>query len=95
MPRQAAQRSAREALAASRALLQVLPKPNATRPALFQPPKRDVLERHRNMDLMSEDELRAYAVQIGVAKRDAESLSVDRLKVNCHHVLTAFIESMS
>ena len=55
---------------------------------------RDALQRHRNMDLMGEDELRDYAVQIGVQPRDAATLAPDRLKQNCRLVLDAVIEDL-
>lgn len=57
-------------------------------------PARDALQRHRNMDLMGEDELRDYAVQIGVQPRDAATLAPDRLKQNCRLVLDAVIEDL-
>ena len=60
----------------------VVPRPN------------DALQRNRNMALMGEAELRAYAIQVGVNKRDAESLSMDRLRVNCVHVLHALIDEL-
>lgn len=56
---------------------------------------RDVLQPHRNMALMTEDELRRYAIQIGVPKRDAENLGVDRLRQNCTFVLHQHIENLS
>jgi len=58
------------------------------------PRSNDALQRNRNMALMGEAELRAYAVQVGVNKRDAESLSMDRLRVNCVHVLHALIDEL-
>lgn len=60
----------------------VVPRPN------------DALQRNRNMAMMGEAELRAYAIQVGVNKRDAESLSMDRLRVNCVHVLHALIDEL-
>ncbi len=57
-------------------------------------PSRDPLQRHRNIQLMGEDELRSYALQVGVSKRDAAELSVDRLKANCVLMVQSVIESL-
>lgn len=56
---------------------------------------RDALQRHRNIDLMDEAELREYALQVGVNRRDAATLAVPRLKQNCMLVLTQLIEDLS
>lgn len=56
---------------------------------------RDALQCHRNMNLMSEAELRRYAEQVGVMKRDAQTLPVDRLKQNCLVVIHGLIEDLS
>lgn len=70
----------------------VVPEPPAA-PAVA-PRRDDPLQRNRNMALMSEAELREYALQVGVPKRDAQSLSVDRLRQNCALVLQAYIEDL-
>ncbi len=62
--------------------------------APIAPRRVDALQRGRNIDLMGETELRAYAVQVGVSKRDALSLPMDRLRVNCVHVLHALIDEL-
>jgi hypothetical protein len=54
----------------------------------------DPLQRHRNIQTMSEDELRVYARQVGVSQRDANELSVDRLRVNCVHMVHAIIAEL-
>lgn len=54
----------------------------------------DPLQRHRNIGTMNEAELRAYALQVGVSKRDAETLPMDRLRVNCVHVINALIDDL-
>lgn len=56
---------------------------------------KDPLQRHRNMATMSEAELRMYAKQIGVSRRDADCLAPDRLRQNCMTVLTSLIEELS
>lgn len=58
------------------------------------PQSNDPLQRHRNMASMSEGELRAYALQVGVSRRDAESLSPDRLRQNCALTLYQLIEDL-
>jgi hypothetical protein len=62
--------------------------------APIAPQRVDALQRGRNIELMGETELRAYAVQVGVNKRDASSLPMDRLRVNCVHVLHALIDEL-
>jgi hypothetical protein len=62
--------------------------------APIAPQRVDALQRGRNIALMGETELRAYAVQVGVSKRDALSLPMDRLRVNCVHVLHALIDEL-
>ncbi len=54
----------------------------------------DPLQRHRNIDTMPEDELRQYARQIGMTQRDACTLSVERLRVNCKHQVYTLIEDL-
>ena len=54
----------------------------------------DPLQRHRHIGSMGEAELRAYALQVGVSKRDAETLPMDRLRVNCVHVINALIDDL-
>lgn len=58
------------------------------------PARTDPLQRFRNIQTMPEDELRVYARQVGVSKRDAEELSVDRLRVNCVHMVHAIIAEL-
>lgn len=59
------------------------------------PPRfEDTLQKGRNIDLMPEGELRAYARQLGMTPRDAESLGVERLRVNCHNQIYALIEDL-
>lgn len=72
------------------ALPQVVP---GTTPAV-EARANDPLQRHRHIGSMGEAELRAYALQVGVNRRDAESLPVERLRVNCHHVLHALIDDL-
>lgn len=52
------------------------------------------LERGRRLDLMNEPELRAYARQIGISQRDAEGLSVERLRQNCSAQLYELIDAL-
>lgn len=59
------------------------------------PQPRDALQRHRNVATMPEAELRQYALQVGVSRRDAETLEVGRLRQNCVLVLHALIEDLS
>lgn len=66
-------------------------EPVAQAPA---PARTDPLQRHRNIQTMPEAELRVYARQVGVSKRDAEELAVDRLRVNCVHMVNAIIEEL-
>lgn len=65
-------------------------------PVVHQGPARprsnDVLEPHRRMETMSEAELRDYALQVGVHRRDAANLKVDALKQNILLTLHAFID---
>lgn len=59
------------------------------------PASNDPLEPNRNIDTMSEPELRVYARQIGVNPRDAAELPFDRLKQNCMLVLAELIEELT
>jgi hypothetical protein len=43
---------------------------------------------------MPEAELRAYARQIGMTPRDANTLSVERLRYNAKHHVIALIEDL-
>lgn len=54
----------------------------------------DPLQRHRDIDSMPEAELRAYARQIGMTPRDANTLSVERLRYNAKHHVIALIEDL-
>lgn len=58
------------------------------------PQSTDPLQRHRNMESMSEPELRSYALQVGVSRRDAECLPPDRLRQNCALTLYQLIEDL-
>ena len=68
--------------------------PVLDRPVLVTARPSDPLQRHRDMQSMDEPELRAYALQVGVSKRDAQTLPMDRLRVNCVHVINALIEEL-
>lgn len=52
------------------------------------------LQRHRDIDSMGEAELRSYARQLGLTPRDAETLSVERLRANCRAQVYALIEDL-
>lgn len=58
------------------------------------PESKDSLQRGRNIDRMPEPELRRYARQIGISQRDAEGLSVERLRQNCTAQLYELIEDL-
>lgn len=60
-----------------------------------EPASADPLEPNRNMETMDEAQLRSYALQIGVNRRDAAELPVSRLKQNCMLVLNDLIEELS
>ena len=55
---------------------------------------RDSLQRGRNIDTMPEVELRRYARQLGITQRDAEGLSVERLRQNCTAQLYELIDAL-
>lgn len=76
----------------------VLAQPNSSGSASMTAPATawpDPLQRHRNVALMGEAELREYALQVGVTKRDAQELAPERLRVNILHVLHARIEELT
>jgi hypothetical protein len=52
-------------------------------------------QRARNIHLMPEAELRAYALQVGVSPRDAGGLAVPRLQQNCLLMLHQRIEDLT
>lgn len=56
------------------------------------PASRDVLQAGRNINTMPEPELRVYARQVGVSQRDAERLTVERLRANIALTIQSFIE---
>lgn len=58
------------------------------------PGERDSLQRGRRIDQMPEAELRRYARQIGISQRDAEGLTVERLRQNCTAQLYELIDAL-
>ena len=70
--------------------VQAGPPPILVAPA--ESSSKDPLQSGRNMALMGEAELRRYALQVGVNKRDAESLEPGRLRQNCMLVIQQQIE---
>ncbi len=84
------------------------PKPRALAPAVLPPAPQvesdstlraaprwdDPLQRNRPVDSMDEPELRQYGLQIGLTKRDAADLSVERLRVACKHRINDLIEEI-
>jgi len=68
----------------------------AVEPAQAEPATRfpNPLQRHRDIDTMPEAELRAYALQIGITPRDASTVGVERLRVNCKHQVYALIDDL-
>lgn len=48
----------------------------------------------RNIDSLSHDDLRAYAREIGVSRRDCEGLTLDRLRQNAKATLQHNIEQI-
>lgn len=62
--------------------------------AVLEPQSTDPLQRNRRIEDMGEAELRSYALQIGLSRRDAESLTVDRLRQCCLHRLYEVIEDL-
>jgi len=52
------------------------------------------LKRGRSVDVMAEDELRAYAREISISKRDADGLSIERLRQNCKAQLYELIDAL-
>lgn len=63
-------------------------------PMVAEPVSKDPLQRSRNVLLMDEAELRTYALQIGMTRRDSESLAVPRLQQNCLTHLNRLIEEI-
>lgn len=61
---------------------------------LAAPVSSDPLQRNRRVEDMGEAELRPYALQIGISRRDAESLEIERLRQNCLHRLYELIEEL-
>lgn len=55
---------------------------------------RDCLQRGRNIDTMPEAELRRYARQLGITQRDAEGLTIERLRQNCAAQLYELIDAL-
>lgn len=51
--------------------------------AAAAPQSDDPLQANRRVEDMGEAELRAYALQIGLSRSDAENLPVPRLRENC------------
>lgn len=58
------------------------------------PRRDDPLQRHRQVDTMGEAELRDYGLQIGLTKRDAATLTVERLRTACKHRVYELIEDL-
>ena len=74
----------------SAALLLDLVRMKPPEPVVPRP--KDPLQRHRDINTMPEAELRAYARQLGMSVRDAESLGVERLRANCLHMIFGLLE---
>ena len=53
----------------------------------------DPLQRSREIRTMGQDELRAYAKQVGVRQRDIDELTQDRLRQNCMLTVAALVEA--
>lgn len=58
------------------------------------PGERDCLQRGRRIDQMGETELRRYARQLGISQRDADGLTVERLRQNCTAQLYELIDAL-
>lgn len=71
-----------------------LAQPEAAPAPPVVPEPRNPLQSRRHIESMDEAELRSYAIQIGVAKRDAEGLSVERLRAACKLTLFDLIDSL-
>jgi hypothetical protein len=54
----------------------------------------DPLQRNRPIDSMQEAELRQYGLQIGLSRRDANELGVERLRVACKQRVNDLIEEL-
>lgn len=54
----------------------------------------DPLQRNRPIDSMQEAELRQYGLQIGLSRRDATDLGVERLRVACKQRVNDLIEEL-
>ena len=66
----------------------------AARVAQVMPRWDDPLQRNRSPDRMDEAELRQYGLQIGLSRRDAADLGVERLRVACKHRINDLIEEL-
>lgn len=53
----------------------------------------DPLQRGLRIEDMTEAQLRAYALMLGITKRDAAGLSVERLRANCKLRLVELVEA--
>ena len=71
-----------------------LSEPPAARVAQVMPRWDDPLQRNRSPDRMDEAELRQYGLQIGLSRRDAADLGVERLRVACKHRINDLIEDL-
>lgn len=60
-----------------------------------EPNHKDPLQRSRQIRTMPLAELRQYATQIGVRKRDVDELSEDRLRQNCELTVRSLVEAMT
>lgn len=67
--------------------------PAAASETLMPSMRRDPLQRSREIRTMGHEELRAYARQIGVRRRDIDELTEDRLRQNCMLTVAALVEA--
>lgn len=68
------------------AVEQVVPQPRVE--------SKDPLQRSRDIKAMQGEELRAYATQIGINRRDVAALSEDRLRQNCMLHVTSLLDEL-
>ncbi len=67
--------------------------PAAASETLMPSMRRDPLQRSREIRTMGHEELRAYARQIGVRRRDIDELTEVRLRQNCMLTVAALVEA--
>jgi hypothetical protein len=70
--------------------------PAVTLPAATPAPAEDRRPwQSRDVDALAGDDLRAYALRIGVSQRDCEGLTEDRLRQNCKLFIAHYFEMIA